>query len=86
MIAGMSILSSGTPPVGLEVHALVFAFNAAGPIGNATFYKYDVYYKGKVPLTDAYMALYSDPDLGNFQDDWVGSDTAARRWLRVELG
>ncbi len=65
-----------SPPIGLEVHAMAFAFNAAGPIGNSTFYKYDMYYKGNDPLTDAYLAIYSDPDLGNFQDDWVGSDTA----------
>ena len=64
-----------TPPVGLEVHVMAFAFNASGPIGNSTFFKYDVYYKGREPLTDAYMGVYSDPDLGNFQDDWVGSDT-----------
>ena len=65
-----------TPPIGLEVHAMAFAFNAAGPMGDATFYKYDLFYKGNDPLTGTYMALYSDPDLGNFQDDWVGSDTA----------
>ena len=68
--------STDTPPIGIEVHALAFAFNAAGPIGDATFYKYDIFYKGNDPLTDAYVAIYSDPDLGNFQDDWVGSDTA----------
>ncbi len=65
-----------TPPLGLEVHVLAFAFNAAGPIGDATFYKYDLFYKGQTPLTDAYLGVFSDPDLGNFQDDWVGSDTS----------
>ena len=64
-----------TPPIGLEVHAMVFAFNAAGPIGDATFYKYDLFYKANEPLTDAYVGVFSDPDLGNFQDDWVGSDS-----------
>ena len=64
-----------TPPIGIEVHAMAFAFNSAGPIGDATFYKYDIYYKGTEPLTDAYLAVYSDPDLGNFDDDWVGADT-----------
>ncbi len=64
-----------TPPIGLEVHALAFAFNSGGDIGNTTFYKYDLYYKGDVPLTDTYIGLFSDPDLGNYQDDWVGSDT-----------
>ncbi len=65
-----------TPPIGLEVHVLAFAFNTAGDIGNTTFYKYDMYAKGAEPLTDTYIGLFSDPDLGNFQDDWVGSDTA----------
>ena len=64
-----------TPPIGLEVHAMAFAFNTSGDIGNSTFYKYDLFYKGADPLTEAYIGLFSDPDLGNFQDDWVGSDT-----------
>ena len=64
-----------SPPIGLEVHAMAFAFNTAGDIGNSTFYKYDLYYKGNEPYTDVHMAIFSDPDLGNYQDDWVGSDT-----------
>ena len=66
---------ASTPPIGLEVHVLAFAFNTSGGVGNSTFYKYDLFYKGNVPLTDAYIGLFSDPDLGNYQDDWVGSDT-----------
>lgn len=74
---GNEHLASGadTPPIGLEVHAMAFAFNTSGDIGNSTFYKYNLYMKGTEPLTDTYIGLFSDPDLGNFQDDWVGSDT-----------
>ncbi len=74
---GNEHLASGsdTPPIGLEVHMLVFAFNTAGDIGNSTFYKYDLFYKGTEPFTDVYVGIYSDPDLGNISDDWVGSDT-----------
>ena len=64
-----------TLPVGLEVHATAYAFNVAGDIGNATFYRYDFFYRGSTPLRDAYMAIYADPDLGNYQDDWIASDT-----------
>ncbi len=64
-----------TPPMGVEVHGTAFAFNTAGAIGNTTFYKYRIMYKGSVPLEDTYMGLFSDPDLGNYQDDYVGSDT-----------
>ena len=70
------IHGSDTPPIGLEVHAMAFAFDVPGPIGDATFYKYDFFYSGKDSLTDTYVGLFSDVDLGNFQDDWVGSDTA----------
>ncbi len=72
---GNEHLPYGTPPIGLEVHAMAFAFKVPGPIGDATFYKYDLFYSGKDSLTDAYVGLYSNVDLGNFQDDWVGSDT-----------
>ena len=66
---------ASSPPIGLEVHATAFAFRTGGDIGNATFYKYDFYYRGNWPFTDVYMAIYSDPDLGYGRDDWVGSDT-----------
>ena len=62
-------------PIGLEVHGMAFAFNQAGAIGDMTFYKYNIFYKGTEPLEDAYMAIFSDPDLGDFADDYVGSDT-----------
>ncbi|MXY08832.1 MAG: hypothetical protein F4Y61_09320, partial [Rhodothermaceae bacterium] len=66
---------ASSPPIGLEVHATAFAFRTGGDIGNATLYKYDFYYRGIWPFTDVHMAIFADPDLGNFQDDWVGSDT-----------
>ncbi len=64
-----------TPAMGVEVHGTAFAFNTAGAIGNTTFYKYRIIYKGSTPLENTYMGLFSDPDLGNFDDDYVGSDT-----------
>ena len=67
--------ATSAAPIGLEVHGLAFAFNIAGDIGNTTFYKYNLFYKGNVPLTNAYLGIFSDPDLGNFDDDYVGSDT-----------
>ena len=64
-----------TPPMGVEVHGSAFAFNTAGAIGNTTFYKYRIMYKGDAPLTDTYMGIFDDPDLGAAFDDYVGSDT-----------
>ncbi len=62
--------------IGMEVHGLAFAFNTAGDIGNTTFYKFNLFYKGDVPLENAYLGIFSDPDLGNFDDDYVGADTS----------
>ncbi len=67
--------TTGTAPMGMEVQVTAFAFNLGGALGNTTFYKYRLIYKGKQPLTNAYFAVWSDPDLGNATDDYVGSDT-----------
>ncbi|MCH8959867.1 MAG: T9SS type A sorting domain-containing protein [Bacteroidetes bacterium] len=69
------VSGADTPPIGLEVHVTAFAFNTSGDIGNSTFYRYNFFYKGNEPFTDVYIGIFSDPDLGNFDDDWVGSDT-----------
>ncbi len=73
--AGNLHLTTETPPMGLEIQALAFSFNQAGALGNSTFYKYNMIYKGSDPLTDVYLGLWSDPDLGDAGDDWVGSDS-----------
>jgi hypothetical protein len=64
----------GTPAIGLEVQAQAFAFNTADALNNTTFYKYQIFYRGDSPLTNAYIGLWSDPDLGFFSDDYVGSN------------
>ncbi len=70
-------LTTQTNPIGLEVKATAFAFKTADALNNTTFYKYNITYKPKqnVPLEDTWIGLWSDPDLGNANDDYVGSDT-----------
>ena len=67
--------STESPPIGAEVRVHAFAFNRADALGNTTFFKYNVTYKGSEPLTDAYFTIWSDPDLGDYYDDFVGVDT-----------
>ena len=67
--------NTGTPPIGIEIRVSAFAFAKAGDIGNATFYRYELTYRGKDPFTDAWFGIYADMDLGNATDDYVGSDT-----------
>jgi hypothetical protein len=65
----------GTAPIGLEVHTLVWGYNQTGPLGNMVFTKYTVINKGTDDLENAYFAQWSDPDLGDAADDYVGIDT-----------
>lgn len=70
-------LTTSTQPIGLEVQGTAFAFATGDALNNTTFYKYKLIYKpadGKT-LEDVWFGIWSDPDLGNFGDDFVGSDT-----------
>ncbi len=62
-------------PIGVEVRVHAFAFNRADALGNTTFFKYNVTYKGVEPLTNTFLSIFSDPDLGDASDDFVGVDT-----------
>ena len=65
---------STLPALKVEVRALAFGFSTADAIDNTTFYRYQFINKNNIEFTDTYIALWSDPDLGDFQDDYVGSD------------
>ncbi|HEX7070254.1 MAG TPA: hypothetical protein VF190_05595, partial [Rhodothermales bacterium] len=70
-------LTTATPPIGLEVQGTAFAFATGDALNNTTFYKYKLIYKpsdGRT-LENVWLGIWSDPDLGNFGDDFVGSDT-----------
>ena len=69
-----------TIEVGLEIRQSVFAFASAGAIGNLIFVRYRFRYVGlgdpnePNDLTDVYFGVWADPDVGNADDDLVGSD------------
>ena len=67
--------STDSPPIGLEVHGLAYAFIDPSDIGNSTFYKFTMYNRGTAALKEAYFGNYVDVDLGDFDDDYIGSDT-----------
>lgn len=61
-------------PIGVEVRVQAFAFERDNALGQTTFYRYNIVYRGQQPLTEAYLSVFSDPDLGNYTDDYVGTD------------
>lgn len=67
---------TGAPSIGLEIQALAFAFSTTDQINNMTFYRYRIINRGTLSLTQAYMGVWVDSDLGFYSDDYVGCDTA----------
>ena len=67
---------SGADPIGLEIRAQAFAFATNDEINNMTFYNYKIINKATIQLNDAYFGQWVDPDLGKYDDDYVGCDVA----------
>jgi hypothetical protein len=65
---------SGGSAIGMEVRGQVFAFATNDEINDMTFNNYELYNRGSFTLTNTYFATFLDPDLGFYQDDYVGCD------------
>ena len=64
----------GTQPIGVEMQVTVFGFNNAA-LKDVIFKKTKLINKGSNTVTDMYFSIWSDPDLGDAEDDYVGCDT-----------
>lgn len=61
--------------IGLEIQCQAFAFNSSNQdIANATFYEYKIINRSSLTLNDSYFGCWTDVDLGNYLDDYVGCD------------
>ncbi|GMQ82757.1 MAG: hypothetical protein BMS9Abin05_2218 [Rhodothermia bacterium] len=68
--------TTDSEPLGIEVHGLAFAaINPFSAIDNATLFQYRVLNKNAYPIREAYVGVFLDVDLGNFDDDYIGSDS-----------
>lgn len=67
---------SGSKPLGIEVHAMTYAFNepADTALWNTVFIHYDVYNRGASHLPNTFFGAWSDFDIGYANDDFVGCD------------
>ena len=71
----------GAPPIGLEIQVTLWGYARTDALGNVIFKQVRMIYKGTATtpptatIDSMYFAQWSDPDLGDFGDDFVGSDT-----------
>ena len=61
-------------PLGLEIHAQAFGFTSDNEVNDMTFYNYKIINRSTLPLNDTYFGQWVDPDLGKYDDDYVGCD------------
>ncbi len=64
-----------TAPLGVEVQRTIFGFDRPDAFGDMMFIKDLIINKGGNTIEDMYVGLWSDPDLGDAADDFVGCDT-----------
>lgn len=67
--------NSGGDAIGMEIHAEAFAFKDNSHLNNTTFQKYRLINRSIEHLNEARVGLWVDPDLGCFQDDFIGCDS-----------
>ena len=66
--------ATGGNAIGLEVRAQAFAFKTTDDINNMTFYSYQIINRSSFQLTQTYMTVWTDADLGYYADDYIGCD------------
>jgi len=65
---------TGGFPIGIEIRAQAFAFQTNNALNNMTFYNYEIINRSTFPIEQTYFGKWCDPDLGRYDDDYVGCD------------
>lgn len=65
----------GSLPMGVELQATIWAYDKDWILNNTYFKKYRLVNKSNSDIKEMYLSLWTDPDLGDAQDDFAGCDT-----------
>lgn len=73
---GNGVHASGTDPIGIEVHLLFYQYEDSidAALTNTVFFQTTVFNRGTQTLTDFHAGHFIDFDLGNSQDDYIGTE------------
>jgi len=70
-----SAFTYGSLPLKLEFQTSVYAYNNISEIDDVVFKKYLIINKGDEAITDFYVSYWSDDDMGDAADDYIGVDS-----------
>jgi len=65
----------GTDPIGIEYQATLWEYNGGGVLNNLFFRSYKLINKSNTTLDSMYVSMWSDTDIGDANNDFVGCDT-----------
>lgn len=65
---------TGGDAIGMELKAQAFAFSTNDELNNMTFYNYNIINRSTYTLKNTYFGVWTDADLGDATDDYVGCD------------
>lgn len=74
--AGNAHTGTASTAIGLEIQAQAFAFSTNDEINNMTFYNYKLINRSHSALNETWFGQFVDPDLGSYNDDYVGCDVS----------
>ncbi len=60
----------------MEVQVQAFAFRTSNELNDMTFQRYKLVNRAIQDIRDCYFAMWIDPDLGCYSDDYIGCDTS----------
>lgn len=73
--AGASHTNSKGQPIRMEVQVQAFAYATNDELNNMTFMHYRLINRASDKIDSMFFAMWVDPDLGCYQDDYIGCDT-----------
>lgn len=74
--AGGNHTQSGGDVIRMEVQVQSFAWSTSDEINDMTFQRYKLINRAQDPIDSTFFAVWVDPDLGCYTDDYIGCDTS----------
>jgi len=65
----------GAPPVGMELQVTLWNYSQYGVLSHIYYRKYKMINKSDTEFQDVYVSMWSDVDVGQNDDNFVGSDS-----------
>lgn len=66
----------GSPPIGIELQITMWGYKGENtPLGQLSFQRYLLINKSGNQIDSMFVARWSDPDIGNYRDDFAGCDS-----------